>query len=224
MRTTWLVICFLICCVDSRGAEPPAAAHPPPSPSATPTLSMAGQTPERYQESYDLEATGKIELALDALNRLPASDRDSYVAQLRRGWLLHRLGRFDEASAAYARAIAIAPSAVEPKVGALAPLIALRRWKDVEATSRDVLRIDPANYSATLRLAYAMYNTARFADAQAGYAALLTLYPSDTDARSGLGWSLLKAGKKSEAAKVFADLLAIAPRNALAIEGARACN
>jgi tetratricopeptide (TPR) repeat protein len=222
MRTTWLVICFIACCFDSRAAAAPRSA-PPPRALASASASAETEAAKRYQESYDLEATGKTDAALDALNRLPSVEHQSYVAELRRGWLLYRLGRHDDAATAYGLAIALAPAAIEPKVGVLAPLIALRRWSDVEATARAVLRMDPANYSATLRLAYATYNMARFIEAEAAYRALVGLYPSDVDARAGLGWSLLKQGRKSDATKAFAALLLFAPRNALALEGARAC-
>jgi len=221
MKKVWLTICFAVCCIDSRAAEPPSrplsrATEAAPGDAAT-------DAAQRYQESYDLEASGKTDAALDALDRLPPTEHGSYVAELRRGWLLFRLGRHDDAATGYARAIARAPDAVEPKVGLLAPLLVLRRWNDVEGAAREVLKLDPANYSARLRLAYAMYSTARYVDAEAGYRGVVALYPSDVDARAGLGWALLKEGKKGDAAKVFAELLVIAPRNSLASEGARAC-
>ena len=100
--------------------------------------------------------------ALAALDALPSPQHDGYVAQLRRGWLLYKLGKHAEAIDAYGRAIALEPRSVEARVGALLPAMALRRWADVEAGAREVLKLDPGNYLANLRLAFAVYNQGRY--------------------------------------------------------------
>lgn len=172
-----------------------------------------------FQRSYDAEAVGKVQEALTALDGLPAPQKDGYVAVLRRGWLLYKLGRNAEAMDAYSKASALEPKSVESRVGALLPQMALRRWADVETTAKDAIRIDPSNYLANLRLAYAVYNLGRYAEAAGHYKRLAEMYPSDVDVRSGLGWSLLKSGKAAEAAKELKGVLEIAPKNALAKEG-----
>jgi tetratricopeptide (TPR) repeat protein len=177
--------------------------------------------PALFQQSYDEEAAGRLETALGALDHLHAAGSSEYVATLRRGWLLYRLGKNEDSVVAYGKAATLAPDAVETRLGSLAPLAALRRWNDVEVAARDVLGKDPANYSASLRLAFALYSQARFADAEVAYRRLSRLYPSDVDVRDGLGWSLLKLGRASDAAREFAAVLAIAPQNALAQDGMR---
>lgn len=172
-----------------------------------------------FQRSYDAEAAGKLQDALGSLDVLPLPQKDGYVAQLRRGWLLHKLGRNAEAIDAYNKASAAEPRSVESRVGALLPQMAMRRWADVEATAKDALKIDPTSYLANLRLAYACYNLARYAEAQGLYRKLAEMYPSDVDVRSGLGWSLLKMGKGGDAAKEFRQILEVAPKHALAREG-----
>jgi tetratricopeptide (TPR) repeat protein len=176
----------------------------------------------RFQKSYDAEAAGNLEDALAALEPSPTNAPAAYVAQLRRGWLLYRLGKSADAVQAYERAVALEPASIEAKVGELAPLAALRRWVDVERVARDVLRKDPASYQATIRLAFAQYSQAKFADAATTYRGLLAAFPSDVDVRGGLGWSLVKLGKTDEAAATFAQVLEVAPKNALALDGARA--
>ena len=52
-----------------------------------------GGAGDQFQRSYDAEAAGKAQDALTALDSLPAPQRDGYVAQLRRGWLLYKLGK-----------------------------------------------------------------------------------------------------------------------------------
>jgi tetratricopeptide (TPR) repeat protein len=181
-----------------------------------------GGAGDQFQRSYDAEAVGKPQDALTALDSLPAPQHDGYVAQLRRGWLLYKLGKFAEASDAYAKAVALEPRSVEARVGALLPAMALRRWADVEAGAREAVKLDPGNYLANLRMAFAVYNLGRYPEAVTLYRKLLEGYPSDVEVRSGLGWSLLKAGKGVEAAAEFRAVLDVAPRNTLAAEGLKA--
>ena len=182
----------------------------------------AESTSDLFQRSYDAEAAGKAGDALAAIDALPAPLHDAYVAQLRRGWLLYKLGKSPEAIDAYARAAALEPRSVEARVGALLPQMAARRWADAETTARDALRIDPGNYLATLRMAFALYNLGRYPESAALYRKLVDAYPSDVEVRSGLGWALLKGGKVAEAALAFRAVLDVAPRNTLAADGLKA--
>ncbi len=190
--------------------------------SAVVTLPPPSDAAKAFQLSYDSEAQGKVPAALAALDSLPAPQRNGYVAELRRGWLLYVSGRHAESITSYTHAIAAAPASVEARVGKLAPLLALRRWVDAEATARDVLRRDPGNYTASLRLAFALFNQAKLPESAATYRALVGAYPSDVDARAGLGWAELKQGHSREASGIFSELLEIAPQNALAKDGLRA--
>jgi tetratricopeptide (TPR) repeat protein len=193
-----------------------------PAAATTSTTPAPALESHGMQRSYDEEALGHLDAALSALDEVPASASTTYVVTLRRGWLLYRLGRTADAITDYKRAVDLAPTSIEARVGLLAPLAALRRWVDVDAAAREVLKKDPGNYQATIRLAFAQYSLAKFADAAATYRALLAAYPSDVDVQGGLGWSLLKLGKKSDAAAAFTRTLEIAPRNALATDGLRA--
>src|SRR5690242_14484377 len=66
-----------------------------------------GEAADLFQRSYDTEAEGKNQDALALVDRLPSPQRDAYVAQIRRGWLLYKLGRHPEAIEAYGRASAL---------------------------------------------------------------------------------------------------------------------
>ena len=181
-----------------------------------------GGAADAFQQSYDSEAAGKTADALGAMDALPAPQRDGYVAQLRRGWLLYKLGKSADAVDAYVKASTLQPRSVEARVGLLLPQLALRRWSDVEVGARELLKLDAGNYLANLRLAFAVYNQGRFAEAAGIYQRLAEGYPSDVDVRAGLGWSLFKMGKGSEATAAFRAVLDIAPRNTLAAEGLKA--
>ncbi len=185
-------------------------------------VASAESDADLFQKSYDSEAVGKLPEALAALDKLPAERRDAYVAQLRKGWLLYKLGRSADAIEPYNKAIALEPGGVEARVGVMLPLMALRRWADTETTAREVLKRDPGNYLATIRFAFTVYSLGRFGEAEAAYKRVIELYPSDVDARAGLGWSQVKLGKLADAAKEFRTVLAISPRNALAQDGMKA--
>ncbi len=174
------------------------------------------------QRSYDSEAVGKVADSLSVLDQLSSPRKESYVVTLRRAWLLYRLGRFAESVDVYVRAISLAPGAVEPRLGILLPQLALRRWGDVETQARAVLKLEPGNYLATLRLAYACYNLQRYAESTALYRRLKDLYPSDVEVQSGLAWALLKQGKLPEANVEFRNILEVSPKHELSKEGLKA--
>jgi urea transporter len=181
-----------------------------------------GGAADQFQRSYESEASGKTGDALAAIDGLPAPQRDGYVAQLRRGWLLYKLGKSAESIDAYGKAVALEPRSIEARVGALLPAMALRRWADTETGAREVLKLDPGNYLANLRLAFSIYNLGRYPEAAALYKRLAEAYPSDVEVRGGLGWALLKQGKANDATAEFRAVLEIAPRNALAADGLKA--
>jgi tetratricopeptide (TPR) repeat protein len=138
-----------------EGPQSIAAGTSTTSPAASPADAA------QFQRSYDEETAGKLETALSALDDVVASERTGttgYVAQLRRGWLLYRLGKHADSVKAYAKASALDPGSIEARVGALVPLGELRRWVDVEAMAREIVRKDPGNYAANLRLAFALYS------------------------------------------------------------------
>jgi tetratricopeptide (TPR) repeat protein len=223
---TWFVVLLLLGCsktaIDRDPSSTGSALSEAPSERVTSLAPGAPTVPAEataFQKSYDDEAQGKVELALADLEGIHPSGNAAYVLELRRGWLLYQLAKHADAVAAYAKAGALIPAAIEPKLGALAPLAALRRWNDVVATASEVLAKDAGNYAARLRLAFAQYSQTKYADAEASYRSLAGQYPSDVEVRAGLGWSLVKLGRLADASTVFGEILAVAPKNALALEG-----
>ena len=179
----------------------------------------AGDPGPAWQASYDAEARGDLRQSLASLEALPEADRDPYLFHLRRGWLRYGLGAHEDAVASYTAAVAAAPAALEPKLGLMLPLLALRRWTEAAAVADQVLAVDPRSTLARSRKAWCAYNLGRFAEAEAGYRAVLADYPSDVELRTGLGWSLQLQGRSAEAAAEFRRVLAVAPRATSAFQG-----
>jgi protein O-GlcNAc transferase len=172
-----------------------------------------------WQASYAAEAAGNFEEALNALTQLSAPQRETYLANYRRGWLLYRLGHHAESAAAYGAASAIEPASIEARVAMLVPLMALSKWNDVVAVAQEVLKRDPENYLAMQRLAFAKFSTQHFPEAETLYRHLAKLYPSDIELRSSLAWAILRMGKLKEAAALFNTVLEVSPTHVSATAG-----
>ncbi|MBW2731541.1 MAG: tetratricopeptide repeat protein [Deltaproteobacteria bacterium] len=189
---------------------------------ALPALCLAGDAAaSAYQRSYEHEAAGRFHAAVKSLSAAPHALKDSYFYQLRLGWLHYRAGDYRPAIAAYRRAAAASPRAIEPWLGRMLPEMALRLWKDAESSARKVLRMDPKNFLANSRLAWCLYNLGRHGPAERVYQRVLTLYPANISMRAGLGWSQVKQGKKAAALKSFSEVLAVSPRHASALQGVK---
>ena len=94
-----------------------------------------------------------------------------------------------------------------------------RGARDHAIARAGALRLDPGNYLATLRLAYACYSLGQHPEALALYRRLSEQYPSDVEVRAGLGWALVKLGKSGDAQAAFREVLELSPRHASAKEG-----
>lgn len=183
------------------------------------SLALAQPVPELYRQSYALEAKGDAAGALKAMDGVAAAGVTDYTATLRRGWLLYLVGRYTESVAAYGKAMALEPKAVEPKLGAMLPAMALRRWKDAEKLGADVLAVSPGDYLALSRTAFIHYQQSRWDQAERFYKQALTLYPAVVEMQLGLAWTQLKQGKKAEARAGFERVLQVAPDSTSAREG-----
>lgn len=171
-----------------------------------------------WRLSYAAEARGDHAAALAALERAGANGT-AYVAALRRGWLLYLSGRHAEAADAYQKAAVLEPRAVEPRVGAMLPLMALRRWKDAERWGEEALALAPGDFTVASRLAWVQYSQAQWPKAEQRYRGALAGWPASAEMRAGLAWSLLKQGRNREARAEFEKVLAFAPDHASAREG-----
>jgi len=184
----------------------------------------SSSVPDLYASSYSLEANSDNTGALRKMRAVLGQDPNDYVAQLRVGWLLYLNKQYPESAAAYRKAVKRAPRAVEPKLGLLLPLIAMRRHKEALSVADRVLKVDGGNFTARSRKAFLLYNLGRYGKAAVEYRSLLEHYPSNVDMMSGLGWSQLKQGNRREARRTFEKLLRVAPTNSLAKTGMSQCS
>ncbi len=182
-----------------------------------------GSESNPFSASVELEKQQKYKESLEELKKLSPAASESYLVHLRRGWLHYLLGANSDSIAAYTKADAQHPKSVEAKLGLMMPQLASKRWVDAQKTGMAILAIDPSNYLALSRVAYALYSMARFQEAEQYYGKVLALYPGDIDMRSGRAWSLLKLGRHQEAKKEFVYILSVSPQHPAAVEGINLC-
>jgi tetratricopeptide (TPR) repeat protein len=179
----------------------------------------AAQVAGLYRDSYSLEANRDYSGSLAKMREIKAKSGASYFVALRTAWVSYLAGDYTGAEAAYREAIPAAPKAVEARLGLTLPLLAAKKWRDLERACRDVIALDPHNALARARLAHALYSVGNYPDSATEYRKLVEEYPGDLDHQTGLGWALVKMGRKAEGKQVFAAVLAVSPDNTNARQG-----
>jgi tetratricopeptide (TPR) repeat protein len=185
---------------------------------AAPSARAQGAAADLYRQSYAAETRGDYTSAIELMERLGQAG-SGYVGTLRKGWLHYLAGRHALAATAYQKAAAVEPSAVEPRLGAMLPLMALRRWKDAQKLGEEVLLFVPNDFTAVSRLAWIHFSQLQYAEAEPLYRRAVTAWPANAEMRTGLGWTLLKLGRNREAREAFEAVLAFAPDQLSAREG-----
>jgi predicted TPR repeat methyltransferase len=139
------------------------------------------------------------------------------------GNILYEVERFDEAAAAYERALALLPEA-----GTFNNLGAVRRmsgrFDEARAAYQSALELDPKHGRAHHNLANLLASRGQMRDAIEHYCIALTLRPSDPSVARQLGIAYSILGQNEQAAGVYRDWLARDPGNALARHMLAACS
>lgn len=125
------------------------------------------------------ESAQNYRAAVDELLPQLPKHVDEYLLQVRLGWLYYLDGQFTKSVSHYQAAIAVAPEALEARLGCLLPLLAEGRYEVAAVMAQDLLERDPANYDARLRLAIALRLLKKPVEAQAILAPLQKAYPAD---------------------------------------------
>jgi len=109
-----------------------------------------------FVRSIEHETNGDYQQAIDELIRLPMQSQVDYPVHLRLGWLYYLSGDYPTSEWHYQEAIAALPQAIEPRLGHLLPVLAQGRYAEAETIAGQLASIEPDNYYANLRLAYAL--------------------------------------------------------------------
>lgn len=168
-----------------------------------------------FATSYQLEQAAKYDEAIDALK--PVGYKSAYLLELRLGWLYYLSGNYAVSRQHYTSAMRTNTKSIEPRLGLLLPTMALGKYDEAEVTARTILALDSNNYTAGLRLAYALRMQGKYRPARDYLSQLLTLYPTDATL---LTEQLLDAValKQPDVGDLCEQLLTIDPTNATALK------
>ncbi|MBW1808435.1 MAG: tetratricopeptide repeat protein [Deltaproteobacteria bacterium] len=191
---------------------------------ASPAISVADQDVSGlYRDSFALESAGNLKAATNKVLMILRKEPDSYFANLRTGWLFYCQGKSEEAVRYYDRSVGLKPKAVEPLLGKMLPLLGMAAWGKVIQTANKAIELDPGNYTANSKLAYALFMSGNYAKALERYEFTSERFPGDLEMSSGAAWCKLKMGRTAKARTIFVGILKISPSNLSALRGLAAC-
>jgi len=134
---------------------------------------------EAFKKSYYSESYLKYDEAISAIKSI--YNIDSYVINLRMGWLHYANGDLIESKRYYEKAIELEPQSIEARLGYAYPIDALADVEGLKNNYEAVLKIDPLHTLANYRLALIYFNKKDFNRAKKHLDTILNLYPFDYD-------------------------------------------
>ncbi len=160
----------------------------------------------RLGRSGLLEEAGRNE---DALRDLECIDQDSAELQYRRGMLLLRLKRNDEALEAFGRSIALEPGDAQPQIGRAIALGASMRDREALEAIDTALRLAPGNPDAWNSRANILLRLKRYEDALISSDRLIQLNTNSAAAWHNRGAALYGLKRSKEAIAAYEKALSL---------------
>ena len=180
---------------------------------------VSGQTVSEDQElrayarSVELEAEKKYDEAIAAVRQSPRVDVAYYI---RLGWLSYLRKDYVSSESSYRQAISLAPDSIQPKIGLTLPLIEQKKYADVQSLAMEIIRKNPTDYYANLRLAFVLRIQGHAQKAEMVNNYMLKLHPADVKFRLERALTYIALSKFSEAEQDFRMSLRLEPTNATA--------
>lgn len=172
---------------------------------------------DAFSQSYSLETQEKYSEAIPYLMSIYSDS--SYEVNLRLGWLQYLNTNHTKSIAYYQKCIVLMPVATEPLWGILKPFVAQNNWVKVEATYKNIVKLDPKNSLAHYWLGVIFYNKKNYASAKKHLDVSLNLNPFDHDILLISAWTNYFLGHTSEAKILFNKTLLNRPNDSSALEG-----
>lgn len=172
-----------------------------------------------YQVSLDLEKVYEYPQSLQKLQAYYQDYANDYEFNLRLGYLYYLNAQYETSLACFQQAVYLKSGSVEAKNWYLLALMALQKWQEAEDYAKIIIKQDPSNYYANIRLAYIYYLQKKWEHALDRYQMLYTLYPSDPDLKLGLASTYLAMGQKAKANYFYSEILKVYPFHSTAYYG-----
>lgn len=179
-------------------------------------LGWAQELGQAFIQSHAAEQRGDLKQAITSLQ---ATKDNSYLVQLRLGYLYYNSGLAAEAMQHYQQAIKQRPFAIEPRLGLANAAALANNWAQVQAQYESILKIDPNQTYVNYQLGMIHYNKKEYNKALRLFEKVANLYPADYDGLIMLAWTHFRIGNLKEARVLFHQVLLLRPNNASALEG-----
>lgn len=170
-----------------------------------------------FIKSFESEKSGNYVAAINSMKTIYKAD--SYIVNIRLGWLYYLAKQYTESIKYYDKSIALKPYAIEARFGAVKPLSAIESWDKVKVHYVEILKIDSQNTIANYWLGVIYYNRKDYVNAIKLFEKVVNLYPLDYDSSIMLAWSKLNTGKSSDARVLFNHALILRPNDSSALSG-----
>jgi tetratricopeptide (TPR) repeat protein len=170
-----------------------------------------------FVKSFESEKSGNYTAAINSMKTIYKAD--SYIINIRLGWLYYLAKQYTESIKYYDKSIALKPYAIEARFGAVKPLSAIESWDKVKTHYLEILKIDPQNTIANYWLGVIYYNRKDYVSAIKLFEKVVNLYPLDYDSVIMLAWSKLNTGKSADARVLFNQALILRPNDSSALSG-----
>ena len=134
---------------------------------------------EAFRKSYYSETYQNYGEAIESIKSVYQAD--SYVINLRMGWLHYANGDHIESKRYYEKAIELESKSIEARLGYAYPLNYLLDIEGLKTNYEAILKMDPLHSLANYRLALIYFNQKDFNKAKKYLDTTLSLYPFDYD-------------------------------------------
>ena len=172
---------------------------------------------QAFNDSIVAETARNFDDAIKALSSVDLDGPNRYFINVRLGWLHYLKGDFDKSIEYYRAAIEDNTDSTEARIGLMLPLIAKEKYEDLIEVAKDTIDIEPFNYLANLRLAFALRALKQNENAVQITAAMINRLPTDLDAIASHVLTLIELDRHDDADLFLHHMLLIDPDNEFAI-------
>lgn len=174
-----------------------------------------------FNNSLIFEKKAEYTKAINELVQIYEKNKDNYLFNMRLGWLYYIINDYPSSKKYYQIAVKIGKDNVESLLGLVYPLAALGEWTEVQVLYEKILKIDPQNYTANLRLGQIYLNSGSYTLARKYLETANSQYPAEYEPNLSLGWTCYYLGDTKRAKELLTNVLMLSPNDSLALQGLR---
>ena len=175
---------------------------------------------DAFHASLKQETAQEYAKSIQTLDAIYNDNKDDYLLNLRLGWLHYLAKSYNESKKFYGNAVALSGNkSIEAMLARTLPLAALNDWDGVVSTYNAILKLDPMNYTANLRLGQIYLNRAAYGEAKNYLQKAHVNFPGSYEPNLSLGWTYYYLGDKKNAEILLTNALMLSPGDTLALEG-----